>query len=34
MNENKFAPQLTLEPQQREEVPQLTLEPMAQPTEE
>lgn len=34
MNENKFAPQLTLEPQQREEVPQLTLEPMAQPIEE
>lgn len=34
MNENKFAPQLTLEPRQREEVPQLTLEPMAQPTEE
>lgn len=34
MNENKFAPQLTLEPQQREEVPQLTLEPMARPTEE
>ena len=34
MNENKFAPQLTLESRQREEMPQLTLEPMAQPTEE
>ncbi len=34
MNENKFAPQLTLEPRQREEVPQLTLEPMTQPSEE